>query len=88
MMPAIALLTVRLKRGGQVPLPLPVFLFWPLVLLALGCVELLRRIVPVDSEAAAGLLAARTGLLALFQLSGTEIDLQSRGGDGFQLRLI
>ena len=61
------------------PLPLPVFLAWPLVLVALAGVTMAERLA-VRRDAVAGLTMARAGLLALCQLSGLKIDVRSADG--------
>lgn len=83
MIPAMAIL--RIGRGRRLPVPLPLFLLWPLVLLALLLVALAGPLADRRSEAGRRLLAARLGILALFRLSGLSVD--ARGSDGREVRI-
>ena len=76
MMPAIGLIAIGRQRWPTVPLPLPLFPIWPLVLLALGAVALARKVLP-ESDARTALTIAHTAVLAFFQLSGLRIDVES-----------
>ena len=78
MIPAIGLIRIG-KARWTVPLPLPVFLAWPFVLVALAGVALTERLVNRRSTHSK-LTMAGGGLLALCQLSGLKIDVRSTDG--------
>ncbi len=78
MIPAVGLILLG-KTRWSVPLPLPVFLAWPLVLVALGGVTVAEHLV-ARRHAVPRLTLARAGLLALCQLSGLKIDVRSADG--------
>jgi hypothetical protein len=86
MMPALVLIEVGRRR--LVPIPLPVFLLWPLVLLALVAVGLMRLVLAVIGRPPGVLGAAATGLRALFQLAGLRVDVESADGERFRIQFI
>jgi len=72
-----ALLLLRFGRRHRFHLPLPLFLLWPLLLLAwlgLGLVWLATSL----GSRPGSLVAGMTALRALGELRGTRIDLQGR----------
>ncbi len=79
MIPAIGLVLIG-KARWTVPLPLPVFLFWPFILVALGGVTLVERLVDEGDARHSMLTMARCGLCAFCQLSGLRIDVRSPDG--------
>jgi hypothetical protein len=81
MMPALGVVAIGKGKWPALPIPLPLFLLWPLVAVALGAVILAQRLVSEPSDARSGLLMARTALLAFCQLSGLCVDLRSADGD-------
>jgi hypothetical protein len=85
MIPAIGLVQIGRKRW--VPLPLPLFLLWPLLLVGWLLLEGVRLLVPRGSAAALSLEAARLGFLTLFHLSGLRVDVQSADGAKVRFRL-
>ena len=78
MIPAIGLVLIG-KPRSVVPLPLPVFLVWPVMLVALAGVTLAARLVDGRDRDSA-LTVARCGLLACCQLSGLRVDVRSSDG--------
>lgn len=86
MFPAIGLVRVGRKRGF--PLPLPLFLLWPLLLVGWLLLEGARLLVPRGAAAALSLDAARLGFLTLFHLSGLSVDVQTSDGVNVRFRLI
>ena len=78
MIPVIGLIRIG-KARWTVPLPLPVFLAWPFVLVALARVTLTERLVNRRSTHSK-LTMARGGLSVLCQLSGLKIDVRSTDG--------
>jgi hypothetical protein len=77
MMPALALVAIGPRRRWLLPLPLPLFLLWPFVVLAIGGVRLadaLRRRPGSTTGRHAG---ARAALHALCQLRGLRLDVCS-----------
>ena len=79
MNPATGLILIG-KARWTVPLPLPVFLAWPFMLVALGGVALAERLVDGRDARHVMLTMARCGLFALCQLSGLTIDVRSPEG--------
>ncbi len=79
MIPAVGLIVIG-KARWTVPLPLPLFLAWPFILVALGGVTLAERRVDRRAARFSRLTLARGGLLALCQLSGRKIDVRSTDG--------
>ncbi len=78
MIPAIGLILIGRARW-TVPLPLPIFLAWPFVLVALGGVTLAERIIG-RRETRGGLTMVHGGLSALCQLSGLRVDVRATDG--------
>ena len=78
MLPAIGLVRID-KARWTVPLPLPIFLAWPFVLVALSGVAVAERLAPTRSTHSK-LTIARDGLVVLCHLSGLKIDLRSTDG--------
>ncbi len=78
MIPAIGLILIG-GAGWTVPLPLPIFLAWPFMLVALGGVTLAERVVD-RHDTRGGLTMMHGGLSALCQLSGLRIDVRSTNG--------
>ena len=79
MLPTLGLVRIG-NRRWTVPLPLPVFLVWPFVLLALGGVALSRGLIGHREGHISRLAIAQTGLLALFYLSGLTVDVHAKDG--------
>ena len=75
MIPIVGLIRVGKARW----VPLPVFLVWPFVPVALGAVAVTERLVSSPSTLSK-LTMVRGGLLALCQLSGLKIDVRSTDG--------
>ena len=88
MIPAIALITLSRGGGRGLPIPLPLFLTWPLVLLVYGVVELAYRLSGTAGAADSGLLQARAGLGAMLHLAGLQVDVRSAGGNRIRIHLI
>lgn len=86
MIPALAIIGFGRKR--MIPLPVPLFLLWPFILLALAVVGLAGWLTRRQPAARSGLLVARTALLATFHLSGLRIDVRSRDQDNVYFRFI
>ena len=63
-----------------VPLPLPLFLAWPVVFIALGGVTMAQALVD-ERDTRAALRMARVGLFAFCQLSGFKLDVRSAEGE-------
>jgi hypothetical protein len=82
MIPALLVLGVGARRF---PIPLPLFLLWPLLLLALGVVSLAAAILGRRSEQGRNAHLAKAGLLALFHLSGLKIDVREKSGGGVHI---
>jgi hypothetical protein len=78
MMPALALLGVRGPRWLP-PLPLPLFLLWPLVPLGLGLARILRRGRPAEAW------RLRAALRMFRELRGLAIDVDT--SDHTQVRI-
>lgn len=79
MIPALLLLGVGWQR--RLPIPIPLFLLWPLAFLAVaatGAVQLARR----TTRPAAETPLVPPPLEALFQLSGLRVDVRTRDGTG------
>jgi uncharacterized SAM-binding protein YcdF (DUF218 family) len=83
MIPVLAVVAFGRKR--RIPLPLPFFLLWPFILLAMAAVWLAGWFVRGQTREECGLALAKTALLALFHLSGLWIDVRSRDHDQFLL---
>ncbi len=79
MLPTLGLVRIG-NRRWTVPLPLPVFLFWPFVLLALGGVSMSRGLIASREGEISKLAIAHTGLLCLFYLSGLTVDIHAKDG--------
>ena len=62
------------------PLPLPIFLVWPFVVMALGGVALAQRFVSRQATSFSRLTTVRFVLLAFFQLSGLRVDVRAHDG--------
>lgn len=77
-MPA-AILLLRCGRHGW-PLPLPLFLLWPLVALAAPLVGLLRLVSPGQCRLSAFWRYGWIALRAFWQLHGIKVDTRSRDG--------
>jgi hypothetical protein len=86
MMPALLVIGIGGRSRRIFPLPLPVFLLWPLVLFALALVWLAERLISLSGADPSWLRAAKTGLLAFFHLSGFRIEVES--SDGTRLRVL
>ena len=86
MIPALAVVGFGRKR--MIPIPMPFFLLWPFILLALAVVGLASCLTRRQYPSPRGLVAAKTAILALFHLSGLRIDVRSRDQDNFYLRFI
>jgi hypothetical protein len=72
-----ALVLVRFGRRRRIPIPLPVFLLWPLLVIAwlgLG----LAWLVTAGRQRPAPVVAGVTALRVLNELHGTRIDLRGR----------
>ena len=86
MIPALALVWVG--SGRRVPLPIPLFLLWPLLGIGYLLVTLGRFLTPRGSEAR-GQADAASGLAGiLLRLSGLSIDVRPRRGRRVRFRLI
>ena len=79
MLPTLGLVRIG-NRRWTVPLPLPVFLVWPFVLLALGGVSISRGLIGRREGDVSKLAIAQTGLLAFFYLSGLTVDVHAKDG--------
>jgi hypothetical protein len=86
MMPALLIIGIGGRSRRLFPLPLPVFLLWPLVLFALALVWLAERLLRLSGADPSWLRAAKVGLLAFFHLSGFRIEVES--SDGTRLRVL
>jgi hypothetical protein len=86
MIPALAIIGFGRKR--TIPLPIPFFLLWPFILLALAVVGFVGWVTRRQGPSPGGLVVAKTALLAMFHLSGLRIDVRSRDHDNFHLWLI
>ncbi|MCC6738944.1 MAG: hypothetical protein IT452_07845 [Planctomycetia bacterium] len=85
MIPALLLVGVGWQR--RLPLPIPLFLLWPLVAVAVlvtAIVQLARRI----TRPAATTPLFPPVLEALFQLSGLRVDIRDREGTSVLVWLI
>lgn len=69
MMPSLALIAIPTLRWFP-PIPLPVFLLWPLVLFCLGVAKLIERERPEQAE------ILRTAMQAFRDLRGLSIDIE------------
>ena len=78
MIPTIGLVLIG-KARWTVPLPLPVFLAWPFILVALASVTLAECLVG-GRDARHSLTMARRGLFTFCQLSGLKVDVRSTEG--------
>ena len=76
MIPSLAIIGFGGRR--MMPLPLPFFLLWPFILLALCVVRLARWLAHQDRVSLERLALADAAILATFQLSGLRIDVRSR----------
>jgi len=85
MPPAILLLGVG-RRGWL--LPLPVFLLWPLALLAALVIGVARLILPARGPRSAVWRWGWIGLRAFCQLHGTRVDVRSNNGERVRLWFI
>lgn len=79
MLPTLGLVRIG-NRRWTIPLPLPVFLVWPFVLLALGGVWISRGLIASREGDVSKLAIAQTGLLGLFYLSGLSVDVHAKDG--------
>ena len=86
MIPALAIIGFGRKR--MIPLPVPFFLLWPFILLALAVVGVASRLTRRQHAARSGLAVAKTALVAMFHLSGLRIDVRSREHDNVYFRFI
>jgi hypothetical protein len=86
MMPALLVIGIGGRSRRLFPLPLPLFVVWPLVLSALALVGLAGLLCRLSGAEPSGLRAARTGLLAFFHLSGFRAEVESP--DGTRLRVL
>lgn len=85
MIPALLLIGVGWQR--RLPLPIPLFLLWPLAglaVLATGAVQLARRLASPGLRPP--LLPAP--LQAIFHLSGLKVDVRTRSGVGVLIWLL
>ncbi|MBI2919613.1 MAG: hypothetical protein HYY18_00850 [Planctomycetes bacterium] len=79
MIPALLLIGIGWQR--RLPVPIPLFLLWPvafLAVLATGAVQLTRRL----NRPAAETPLLPAPLEALFQLSGLRLDVRTHDGTG------
>lgn len=70
MMPAFALIGIPGPRWVP-PVPLPLFLLWPLVLICLGLAGLMVKVRPDESE------KLRTIMMVFGELRGLAIDIET-----------
>ena len=85
MIPALLLIGIGWQR--RLPLPVPLFILWPLAFLAVaatGAVQLARRI----TRPAAETPLVPPPLEALFQLSGLRLDVRTRDGTGILISFL
>ena len=87
MIPSVGLLKIG-NPSWTLPLPLPVFLAWPLIAIALGGVVLMQRVVDRQGASFSRLALTRVALRALFQLSGLKIDVRSTEGTRITMWLL
>jgi hypothetical protein len=80
-----ALLILGIGRQRRFPIPLPLFLIWPFVIVALGIVSIGAAVFGRRTEQGRHLHLARIGLLTLFQLSGLKIDVREQSGEGVNI---
>jgi hypothetical protein len=83
-----SLLMIRVGRGGQIPIILPLFLFWPF--LAIGVLVLGPAVLVTSGSSRVG-RRMRSGWLtmrALAQLSGLRIDVAEHAGGRVHIRFI
>lgn len=78
---------ILLGFGGGAFLPLPVFLLWPLLLLAWLLVMLFLVLVPVG-PVRSWLSMSRQALRAFASLPGFRVDMRSSDGPGFNLWIV
>ena len=86
MIPALAIIGFGRKR--MIPLPVPFFLLWPFIVLALAVVGLASWLTRRQRTVRSGLAVAKIALLAMFHLSGLRVDVRSHDQTNVYFRFI
>ncbi len=76
------LLIIGLGRSRRFPLPVPLFLLWPLVAVAYGILVLCQRYLRLDKEVVDKIRLARAALGGFAAMSGLKVDVRSQDGHG------
>ncbi len=86
MLPAFCVLSVG--RGRGIPLPIPLFLLWPLIGLAWLALLAARVLVPRDGETRQRISAAASALALVARLSGLHIQIGAAGSRTIGVRFV
>ena len=76
-----SLMMIGVGRGCRYPLPLPLFLLWPLIALAGLVLALCLPFAPSDSTVGRRIRAGWQALRAFAQIRGLKIDVLSKDGE-------
>jgi len=85
-MPALA--WIAIGTGKLWPIPVPIFLLWPVIWLALAATGLARAAYRRPGSIGLMLASANQALLAIGQLRGLAVDIQGSDGTRIFIRVV
>jgi hypothetical protein len=83
-----SLLVLGIGRRRRLPVPLPLFLAWPIVGAGWAVVGLAGFVAPGATRRPGAFGTLRTGLTLFNQIRGTRIDIDDSNGTHVHLRLV